>query len=188
MRSRSRRSTRVSAVLTDSAGRRRLLSLAVPVGAAVARDVTVDDFDAELAGRWDGTIPDYLPGLPLRYSDVFLGPGIHKDTARQGMKAPARALFKPALAAGRYQVCLGFRPTRGGATNVPVTIRHAGGVTKVTVNEREVAGSFNFHPLGEFTFAAGARGSVEVRNEETNGSVVIDGVRLGLAGGVSSEQ
>ena len=168
----------VSAVITDAAGRRRLLTTELPVGTAAAHDVTVDDFDAELAGRWDGTFPDYIAGLPLRYSDIFTGPGIHRDVTRKGTKSPARIRFQPSLPrAGKYQVCLGFRPAKNQATNVPVTIRHAGGTEKLTVNEREETTPFNFTPVGEFSFKAGDSGFVEIANGNTDGRVVIDGVR-----------
>ncbi|HEY6169808.1 MAG TPA: FAD-dependent oxidoreductase [Verrucomicrobiae bacterium] len=168
----------VGLLVTDAAGRRRLISAEVPVGTAAAHDVTVDDFDADLAGRWDGTFPEYIAGLPLRYSDVFIGPGIHRDVARKGKTSPARARFQPTLPrAGRYQVCLGFRPAKNQATKVPVTIRHAGGTAKLTVNERKETTPFNFVPLGEFNFRAGDSGFVEISNANADGRVVIDGVR-----------
>ncbi len=168
----------VSALVTDAAGRRRLVTTEVAVGAATARDVTVDDFDAELAGRWDGTFPDYIAGLPLRYSDVFTGPGIHRDVARKGKTSPVRARFQPTIPrTGRYQVCIGFRPARNQATNVPLTIRHADGIAKLTVNERKETTPFNFTPVGEFNFKAGDSGFVEISNSKADGRVVIDGVR-----------
>lgn len=168
----------VSALVTDSAGRRRLVSTEVPVGAAAILDVTMDDSDGALFGRWDGTFPDYITGLPLRYSDVFLGPGIQRDVTRNGKKAPARARFQPAVPrTGRYQVCLGFRPSKSQATNVPVTVHHAGGTARLVVNERTETTPFNFTPIGEFTFKAGDGGFVEITNGDTDGRVVIDGVR-----------
>ncbi len=168
----------VSLLATDTAGRRRLVTAEVPVGAAAARDVTMDDFDAEVFGRWDGTFPEYLPNLPLRYSDVFLGPGIHRDSSRKGKKAPARGRFQLRLAnAGKYQVCLGFRPAKSQATNVPITIRHADGTAKITVDQRAETGPFNFTAIGEYEFKAGESGFVEISNAGTDGKVVIDGVR-----------
>jgi hypothetical protein len=168
----------VGAVVEDQAGRRRLLTASVPVGAAISRDVTVDDFDAALFGRWDGTFPDYLPGPALRYSDIFLGPGIQRDVIRNGKKAPARARFQPVLpVTGRYEVCLGFRPSKRQATNVPVTIRGADGAKKIFADERTETTPFNFTPLGEFRFKAGDSGYVEITNGSTDGYVVVDGVR-----------
>jgi len=168
----------VSMLATDQAGRRRLLTADVPVGLGDAHDVTMDDFDADLFGRWDGTYPEFIPELPLRYSDVFLGPGIQRDVTRQGKKSPARARFQPEIPrAGRYEVCIGFRPAKNQATNVPITIRHAEGTAKLTVDERTERSPFPFVSIGEFRFKAGGSGFVEITNGGTEGSVVIDGVR-----------
>ncbi len=168
----------VSLLVVDQAGRRRLVTAEIPVGTAAARDVTMDDFDADLFGRWDGTFPDLIAGLPLRSSDIFIGPGIHRDVTRAGKKSPARARFQPDLPrAGRYELCLGFRPAKNQATNVPVTIRHADGTAKLTVDERTERTPFAFVSVGEFRFKAGDSGFVEVTNGGTDGRVVIDGVR-----------
>ena len=168
----------VSLVAQDKVGRKRLVTAEVPVGNGVARDVTMDDFEADEFGRWDGFYPDNLPGPPLRFSDIFLGPGIHRDVVRNGKKSAARIRFQPAIPrTGRYQLCLGFRPARVNATNTPVLIRHTGGTAKLTVDQRTETTPFNFTPLGEFTFKAGDSGFVEITNGNTDGRVVVDGVR-----------
>jgi hypothetical protein len=168
----------VSLLVTDVAGRVRLLTADVPVGAAAVRDVTMDEFDADLFGRWNGTIPDYVPGLPLRYSDVYLGPGFHRDVVVKGKVAPARARFQPTIPrAGRYEVCVGFRPAKSQATNTPVLIKHARGNAKLTVDQRKETTPFNWTPIGTFEFKAGDGGFVEITNGKTDGRVAIDGVR-----------
>ena len=168
-----------------------LLTAEVAVGAAAKLDVTLDDFDAELFGRWNGTFPDYLAGLPLRYSDVFQGPGIHRDMVVRGNGAPARARVQPSLPhAGGYLVCLGFRPSKLQATNtLRVTIRHApAAAAKLTVDQRKEDTPFNFVPLGEFRFKAGDNGFVEITNRQTDGRVAIDGVQLDLAGRIIKDR
>jgi hypothetical protein len=168
----------ISLLVADESGRRRLLTAEVPVGTAPAHDVTVDDFDAELSGRWDGAKPDYLPGLPLRYSDVHLGPGIHRDVLAKGKVGAARARFQPSIErTGRYLVCLGFRPSKAQATNTPVLIKHAGGTARLTVDQRTETTPLNWTPLGEFPFKAGDSGFVDITNTGADGRVVIDGVR-----------
>ena len=169
----------VSLVVQDKVGRRRLLTTAVPVGAADRKDLTMDDFEADEFGRWDGAYPDNLPGPPLRFSDVFFGPGVHRDVVRNGKKAPARLRFQPVIPrTGKYQLCLGFRPFKANATNVPVLVRHAVGTAKLVVDERSPGTSFNFTPIGEpFTFKAGDSGFVEITNGNTDGRVIVDGVR-----------
>jgi FAD dependent oxidoreductase/PKD domain len=168
----------ISLLVTDESGRKRLLTAEVPVGLAAAHDVTVDDFDADLTGHWDGQKPDYLPGQPLRYSDVHLGPGIHRDVLAKGKVGAVRARFQPNIErAGRYLVCLGFRPSKSQATNTPVLIKHAGGTAKLTVDERTETTPFNWTPLGEFQFKAGDSGFVDITNTGADGRVAIDGVR-----------
>lgn len=167
-----------SLLVTDSAGRRRLLNAEVPVGIAEPLDVTLDAFEGELAGRWNGTIPDYLPGLPLRYSDIFHGPGTHRDVVVRGKVAAARASFSADLPrGGRYQVCLGFRPSKTQATNTPVVIKHASGTAKVVVDQRNEQTPFLWLPLGEFTFKPGTNNLVELRNSGTDGRICVDAVR-----------
>ena len=168
----------VSLLVTDKVGRKRLLTTEIPVGAADARDVTMDDFEADEFGRWDGAYPDNVTGPPLLFSDVFLGPGIHRDVVRNGKKAPARLRFQPTIPrTGRYQLCLGFLPSKTNATNVPVLVKHAGGNTKLKVDERKSGTEFIFSPIGEFTFKAGDTGFVEITNGNTDGRVIVDGVR-----------
>jgi hypothetical protein len=168
----------ISLLVVDAKGRRRLLTAELPVGSAVARDVTMDDFDAELSGRWEGSKPDYLPGLPLRYSDVYFGPGIQRDARSKGKVGAVRARFQPVLErTGRYRVCLGFRPSKAQATNTPVLVKHARGNTKVVVDQRQESTPFNWVPLGEFAFKAGDSGFVEVTNGGADGRVALDGVR-----------
>jgi len=168
----------VSLVVQDKAGRKRLVTAELPVGTADARDVTMDDFDADEFGRWDGAYPDNLPDTPLRFSDIFIGPGIHRDVVRNGKKSPARIRFQPVIPrTGRYQLCLGFRSAKINATNVPVLVKHAGGNTKLTADERTETTPFNFTPIGEFTFKAGDAGFVEITNGNTDGRVLVDGMR-----------
>jgi hypothetical protein len=168
----------VSLIAEDTAGRRRIVSAEVPIGAALGKDVAMDEFDAELAGRWTGAYPEILLPDRTRTPDVFFGPGSHSDAIIKGKRIAARARFQPNIPrAGRYEVCLGFRPAKGQATNVPVIVRHANGTAKVTVNQQQETTPFNFVPIGEYRFKAGTPGFVELTNREVDGRTTIDGVR-----------
>ena len=150
----------VSLMVQDKAGRRRLVSAEVPVGRAVVSDLTMDEFEADLFGRWNGAYPLLASARGKRVPDVFFGPGAHYDVVRNGKTIAARARFQPSLPrAGLYQVCLGFRPAKNQATNVPVTIRHAGGVARLTVDQRTEGAPFPFVALGKFRFRAGRAAS-----------------------------
>lgn len=169
----------VGLIVEDQKGRRRMASAEVPVGAALGQDVTMDDFDADLFGGWVGVYPEIILPDHTRVPDVFVGPGMQRDAVRKGQVSPARARFQPALPRdGRYQVCLCFRPAKSQATKVPVTVRHAEGTAKVSVDQSTETTPFPFTPLGEFHFKAGDAGYVELRNGDAlDGRVVIDGVR-----------
>lgn len=60
---------------------------------------------------------------------------------------------------------------------MPLVIRCAEGVKRVTVDERKETTPFNFTPVGEFKFHAGTGGTVQITNGETDGAVAVDGVR-----------
>jgi hypothetical protein len=168
----------VSLLVEDSAGLRRIVRAELPVGLATEHDVTMDEFDADLFGRWDGAYPEIVLASGVRVPDVFYGPGVNFDSVRNGKKVAARARFQPTIPrTGRYEVCLGFRAVRKQATNVPITIRHAGGSAKQKVDQRKEATPFPFVSLGEFKFRAGDSGFVELTNHETDGRVAIDAVR-----------
>jgi hypothetical protein len=64
------------------------------------------------------------------------------------------------------------------ATNVPVTIHHAGGETKILVNQKlKPQGDGPFHVVGIFEFDAGKDGWAEISNAGTDGHVIVDAVQ-----------
>jgi hypothetical protein len=112
--------------------------------------------------------------------DVFFGPGAHFSGARGGGPGgPVRATFKPKLPrAGRYEICVASRPSAKMATNVPVLVRHAGGDTRVALDQRNTSTPFPFTSIGEFRFDAGEGAAlVEMTNAGADGRVTADAVR-----------
>lgn len=77
----------------------------------------------------------------------------------------------------RYQLCPGFRAARGLAANVRLVIHCAGGVKKLTVDERTETTSVNFTRVSEFKFHTGTGSTVLITNGGTDGAVVVDGMR-----------
>jgi hypothetical protein len=155
-------------VVQDRAGRRVLATAEVPVGRALGRDVTVDDTDAKLSGRWASYVPD-----------ACTGPFARRDVVLRGQTLAARARFRPTLSRpGRYEVCLGFLPAKGQAGAVAVAVRHADGLARVTVDQGERAGAspFPFVTLGAYRFAT-EEASLEIANGDADGRVVIDAAR-----------
>ena len=129
--------------------------------------VVIDDAKAKTTGEWKEG----------RAAKQWIGDGYsHDDNTKDG-KATAR--FEPAgLKPGKYEVRFAYTTNNNRASNVPVTVHHAGGETTVTVNEKNappLEGSFV--SLGTFEFATGKDAAVVVENKGTDGFVVVDAVQ-----------
>lgn len=128
----------------------------------------VDDKQARLTGQW----------VPAMSVGGYIGQGyLHDSNTDKGSKSARFPLKieKP----GRYRVHLKASPNPNRATNVPVTVRHADGEAKVTVNQRSPKpGEKDWTLLGEYRFEAGKEAWVEISNDGTDGHVIVDAVRL----------
>jgi hypothetical protein len=130
------------------------------------RGVVVDDDQAERKG-FEATSSAVGP---------FVGEGYrHDGGTKDGMQS---ATFTPDLSkAGNYEVRLSYSPNPNRATNVPVTITHAGGTATVKVNQRKGPPvSETFVSVGTFSFERGKTGRVVITNEGVDGHVIIDAV------------
>jgi hypothetical protein len=130
------------------------------------RGIVVDDEQAE------------RKGFEAKSSAVgpFVGEGYRHDGGTKDGKQSAK--YTPDLPkAGKYEVRLSYSPNANRATNVPVTITHAGGSATVTVNQRKAPPvSEMFVSLGTFMFEKGTAGNVVVTNASADGYVVVDAV------------
>jgi hypothetical protein len=133
--------------------------------ATLDREVQYDA--AQLMGRWART----------RGPEVEYRQRVALVDDRKGDGA-AQASFTTTLArTGRYRVAIAFASGGNRATNVPVTVTHAGGTAKLKLDQRKKNTPFAFVPVGEFRFAAGAASTVTISNQDANGYVTIDAVR-----------
>jgi len=130
------------------------------------KGIVLDDSQAKQTGHWTES------GAAKK----FIGDGYaHDGNANKGAMtlAFATALPKP----GKYEVRLAYTPNNNRATNVPVTIKHAAGEAKVTVNERKPAPVDDlFISLGSFEF--GSEATVMISNTGTDGHVVVDAIQI----------
>lgn len=125
--------------------------------------LVVDETAAELTGEWQ-----YSTHTP-----PYVGLGyLHDRKAGKGEKA---VRFTPHLPrAGWYEVRLAHCHNVRRSTRTPVTVRHAGGVTTLIVNQQQEAPLDRlWRPLGVFYFAAGRAGWVRVGNEGTEPDKVV---------------
>ncbi len=126
--------------------------------------VVIDDDQAEFTGDWShGTA-----------TAPYVGAGYRHDGNTD--KRKKAALFRTKLEPGRYEVRVAYSAHANRATAVPIVIHHAGGTAKVTLDQQHPASADPFAPLGTFAFEG--NGSVEIRNDGTNGFVIVDAVQF----------
>ena len=146
------------------------------------------EHDEPLAGG-RGTAPHDLPGLVVDDENALLTGNWEESGAGQAFvgfgyrhdgnanKGEASALFETKIEkAGRYTVRFAYPPNNNRASNVLVEVTHAGGVEKITVNQKKARSDGLFEPLGTFEFSGGAA-SVKVSNAGTDGHVILDAVQ-----------
>ena len=135
-------------------------------GVAVSRlpGVVIDNQAAKLTGKWStGASLDHV-GPDYAYAR---GPG---HTAVFEFSVPAD---------GRYEVRFATSPHENRASNAALTVRHAAGVTPVTLNEKIPSPIEKLWvSLGTFAFVAAKPGAVEVDAATANGNVHIDAVQI----------
>ncbi len=129
--------------------------------------IVVDDSEADLTGF----------ASEGHTASGFVGTGYHHDG--DAGKGQQRARFVPDIKEpGQYEVAITYGAMSNRATNVPVIIHSADGDQQVIVNQRKApSGKNGLHSLGTFRFEAGKSGWVEIRNDKTDGHVIVDAVR-----------
>lgn len=130
--------------------------------------IVIDDSDARLLGfgAFGSTVAP------------FVGTGYrHDGDADKGHQSATFAVQLPED--GRYEVRISYSAHANRATNVPVTIRHAGGSQQVTVNQRQRPKIDSlFQPLGRFRFMADDEYEVRIENSGTDGHVIVDAIQV----------
>jgi hypothetical protein len=128
--------------------------------------LVIDDSAAEKKGDWSTS------------SSVggFVGAAYSHDN--NGQKGHLAATYRFEIKQpGQYEVRLAYTPNPNRATNVPITVQHAGGQSSATLNQRVApAIDKSFQSIGKFTFDSQA--VIVISNTGTDGYVVIDAVQL----------
>jgi hypothetical protein len=129
--------------------------------------VVVDDADAERKG-FEAVSTSVGP---------FVGVGYRHDGNENRGKQTAR-FVADLPTAGKYEVRLAYTANPNRATNVPVSVAHAGGTAEVKVDQRKkppIDGAWV--SVGTFEFAKGKGAAVTIGNTGADGYVVIDAVQ-----------
>ena len=129
--------------------------------------IVVDDTKAELTGFANQSTS----------SSTFVDEGYSHDGNEE--KGQQKAIFKATLpTSGEYEVRFAYPALGNRASNVPVTVKFAGGEKEVIIDERKTAPIDGlFISLGKYRFEAGHEAVVQVSNEGTDGYVIIDAVQ-----------
>jgi hypothetical protein len=130
-------------------------------------DIIVDNSTASKKGNW---------------ATLSSGFGIFKDdylTDGNSAKGKKSVTFTPNLPiSGKYFVYARWPSGSNRATNVPIDITSADGLTTVVKDQKNTGKNGAWVLLGTFNFEKGTAGSVTIRTNGTNGLVVADAVRF----------
>jgi lysophospholipase L1-like esterase len=115
--------------------------------------------------------------IPATATAGFIGVDyLHDNNAGQGAKEVFYRL--PAGLGGLLRVHLRWTANTNRASNVPVEIRHQGGSSTVTVDQRADGGRWNL--LGYHTFTGAPTEGIVVKTTGANGYVIADAVGLSV--------
>ncbi len=126
--------------------------------------LVVDDEDAVKVGDWVSSSA-VSPRVGTGY--------IHDNNSNKG-EMSVTFTAKPERA-GTYDTFLIFSPHANRASNVPVTARAGEQTVTTRVNQRQGNGLVS---IGRFELRAGESISISIRNQMTDGFVVVDGIQL----------
>ena len=131
--------------------------------------LVIDEFEAELIGVWQ-----YSTHTP-----PYVGLGYLHDQG--GGKGKKSVVFPISIEeSGHYEVRLSHCYNLRRATNTPVTLHHANGVTQFRINQQEVPPHGGlFRTLGIFRFEKDESHWLKISNDGTKGKYVIaDAIQL----------
>ena len=108
----------------------------------------------------------------------FVGKGyLHDGNSDKGAKSITFKL--PVTENSKFELFLGYNSNTGRAKNVPVEIHHAGGVTKLSIDQsKEPSYKEKYVSLGLFSFKDPKSAKVLISNKGTSGYVIVDSIRM----------
>ena len=131
-------------------------------------------------GTWSDAGEGFADTKPAyTFSDHPFRAGTARQARCSGSEATARATWTPRITQrGRYAVYISYKSLPASTKAAHYTVRHLGGETEFTVNQRRGGGTWIY--LGTFEFAEGSEGQVVLDNRGASGEVVTaDAVKIG---------
>jgi len=129
--------------------------------------IVIDDANATTTGPWTSSTS----------SKTWIGRSYRHDGDQRDGKSSAK--FETKLPkSGSYEVRLGYTPNNNRASNVAVEVHHAGGQSKVIVNQKLPPPiDDSFVSLGKYEFDTNKPAVVSISNQDADGYVVVDAVQ-----------
>ncbi|MEN3943893.1 FAD-dependent oxidoreductase [Prosthecobacter sp. SYSU 5D2] len=141
---------------------------AMSIDPAKLPGIVLDDAQAELSGTW-------------KHSSGFkphVGNGYVHDDRRADGKSVATFKFK-APAAGKYDLRMAYSAHSTRATRVPVAIQSGSHSARILVDQTlSMAEGESFRTVGSVMLSAEGECILTVRNEDTDGFVILDALQL----------
>ncbi len=131
-------------------------------------------------GAWDGAGEGFADlKKTYSFSDTPFRAGTARVAECSGEKANARARWEAEIdKRGEYAVYVAYKTLENSSTAAHYTVRHLGGQTEFTVNQKRGGGTWIY--LGTFEFAPGSPAWISLDNRGGAGSAVTaDAVKIG---------
>ncbi len=143
------------------------LSVVLGAGPAGGADIIIDNGDpgTSYTGTWASSSATNPYGIDSRWS---------RDGATYSWS------FTPS-AGGSYEVSMWWTAYTSRSSSIPVDIQHAGGTTRVTINQLQNGGKWNV--LGTYAFVAGQSYKVTITSQPGPSSTCADAVRFAPSSG-----
>ncbi|MEE2935345.1 MAG: FAD-dependent oxidoreductase [Planctomycetota bacterium] len=139
------------------------LEIEYPFDSQKIAGTVIDNRNAHLQGNWTASTANR----------AFVD-GDYQHNGNTGNKS---ANYLADLAPGRYQVSLSYPRNANRATNVPITIHHADGISQASVDQTKTPERDGlFHSIGTYRFDGAAK--VIIGTENTDGYVIIDAIQF----------
>ena len=128
----------------------------------------IDDSKGELTGTWERST-NFRPHVGNGYiHDNRLGDGQSQAVFR--FKAPE---------SGEYELSMSYSAHETRATNVPVVVTSGAHEKRIVVDQTQpIPSDQHFRPVGKVQLEAGVETVIKVTNQETDGFVILDALRL----------
>ena len=157
---------RTQRAVLDYTGPRRRGAQATGISPKKLAGMVQDDEQAKITGQWTHS----------RNVSPFVSAGYRHDGNTAKGQRTATFTLKVSKA-GNYDVRVAYSAAENRATNVPVTIAHAGGRASATLNQKKSPKLDGvFASVGTFSFKDTA--TITISNTNTDGYVLIDAVQL----------